>query len=197
MLIGLTGAAGAGKDTVAAHLSQEHGCLKLALADPLYQMISAMTGLSVSQLADRALKERDIAWVGTSPRRLLQTLGTEWGRGTLGDDIWIKGLFRRIDAYAAVMGRWGGRASFVVADVRFANEARAIQDRGGRIIEIVRPQPLSGIAGEARRHSSEAGIPDDLIDATIVNDTDIAGLLQSVDKALSWVQEDTIKVPSL
>lgn len=192
MIIGLTGAAGAGKDTVAAHLFQKHGCLKLALADPLYQMVSAMTGLPVEQLADRKIKEADIDWVGTSPRRLLQTLGTEWGRGTLGDDIWIKNLFRRIDKYSAALGRW--QAGFVITDVRFANEAKAIRERGGHIIEIVRPTPLSGVPDEARQHSSEAGVPNDLVDVTIVNDTDVASLLVRVDKALEWLLEDTIAV---
>lgn len=192
MLIGLTGAAGAGKDTVAAHLFQTHGCLKLALADPLYHMVSAMTGLPVEQLADRTVKEADIAWVGTSPRRLLQTLGTEWGRGTLGDDIWIKHLFRRIDKYSEVLGRW--QAGFVVTDVRFANEAAAIRGRGGHIIEIVRPTPLSGVPDEARQHSSEAGVPNELVDVTIVNDTDVAGLLARVDKALDWLLNDTMAV---
>lgn len=192
MIIGLTGAAGAGKDTVAGHLFHRYGYMKLALADPLYGMISAMTGLTVDQIADRKIKEADIAWIGTSPRRLLQTLGTEWGRGTLGDDIWIKNLFRRIDAYSAAMGRWSDKASFVVTDVRFANEAKAIRSRGGRIIEVVRPTPLAGVPDEARRHSSEAGVPDELVDVTIVNDTDVAGLLRSVDKALEWLLTDTM-----
>lgn len=192
MLIGLTGAAGAGKDTVASHLFQKHGCLKLGFADPLYHMVSAMTGLPVEQLADRKVKEADIAWVGTSPRRLLQTLGTEWGRGTLGDDIWINGLFRRIEKYQAALGRW--QAGFVVTDVRFANEAKAIRERGGHIVEIVRPTPLAGVPDEARQHSSEAGIPDELIDVTIVNDTDVAGLLARVDKAIEWLLSDTMAV---
>lgn len=192
MIIGLTGAAGAGKDTVAAHLYRKHGYMKLALADPLYAMISAMTGLAVEQLADRAVKEKEIAWIGTSPRRLLQTLGTEWGRGTLGDDIWIKGLFRRIDAYSAAMRSWNDRIGFVVTDVRFENEAEAIRSRGGMIIEVVRPTPLAGVPEEARQHSSEAGIPDDLVDVTIVNDADVAGLLGRVDKAIEWLQTDTM-----
>lgn len=188
MLIGLTGAAGAGKDTAAAHLQQSHGFLRLALADPLYRMVSAMTGLPVEQLADRSVKETHIAWVGASPRRLLQTLGTEWGRGTLGDDIWIKGLLRRIDKYKAIVKS----ASIVVTDVRFANEAEAIRSRGGRIVEIVRPVALAGVPDEARQHSSEAGVPDDLVDVQIVNDTDVAGLLGRVDRALDWLLSDTL-----
>lgn len=194
MIIGLAGAAGAGKDTVADHLFKAHGCLKLALADPLYAMISAMTGLPVEKMAERSVKEQDIGWIGTSPRRLLQTLGTEWGRGTLGDDIWIKNLFRRIDSYSAAMGRWSNGANFVITDVRFANEAQAIRARGGHIVEIVRPMPLAGVPEDARLHSSEAGIPDELVDVQIVNDTDVAGLLARVDKAIQWLLSDTMAV---
>lgn len=194
MIIGLTGAAGAGKDTVARHLFTRYGYMKLALADPLYAMISAMTGLTVEKMADRKVKEADIAWIGTSPRRLLQTLGTEWGRGTLGDDIWIKNLFRRIDNYSKAMRDWNNKLGFVVTDVRFANEAQAIRERGGHIVEIVRPTPLAGVPDEARQHSSEAGIPDELIDVQIVNDTDVAGLLARVDKAIEWLLSDTMAV---
>lgn len=192
MLIGLTGAAGAGKDTVAAHLYRRHGYMKLALADPLYAMISAMTGLTVEQLADRAVKEKQIAWVGASPRQLLQTIGTEWGRGTLGDDIWIKNLFRRIDAYSSAMRNWNDRLGFVVTDVRFENEAEAIRSRGGIIVEVVRPTPLAGVAEASRRHSSEAGIPDDLVDAVIVNDGTLDDLCRRADAAIMGLLADTI-----
>lgn len=187
MIIGLAGAAGAGKDTVAMHLCGERQFIALALADPLYDMISAMTGIAPERLADRAVKETALGWLGTSPRRMLQTLGTEWGRGTLGDDVWVKHLFRRIAAF-------GEHENFVITDVRFANEAQAIRARGGRIIEVVRPTPLAGVPDEARQHSSEAGVPDDLIDVTIVNDTDIAGLLGRVDKAIEWLLADTMAV---
>jgi len=187
MLIGLAGAAGAGKDTAAMHLSQERQFIAMALADPLYEMVAAMTGIAAERLADRNVKETTIGWLGASPRRLLQTIGTEWGRGTLGDDVWVKHLFRR-------MADAGKNKNFVVTDVRFANEAKAIRERGGRIIEIVRPMPLAGVPEEARLHPSEAGIPDDLVDAQIVNDTDIAGLLSRVDKAIEWLLSDTMAV---
>lgn len=190
MIIGLCGAAGAGKDTVAMHLSRERQFIALALADPLYDMIAAMTCITAERLADRSVKEATIGWLGASPRRMLQTLGTEWGRGTLGDDVWIKHLFRRIADF-------GTTESFVITDVRFANEAQAIRSRGGHIIEIVRPTPLAGVPSEARQHSSEAGIPDDLVDVQIVNDTDVAGLLGRVDKAIEWLLSDTMASSSL
>lgn len=186
MLIGLSGAAGAGKDTAADHLADRHGFVKMSLAAPLYQMLEAMTGIPAARLSDRSVKERPVDWLGVSPRRLLQTLGTEWARNTVGDDVWIKHLFRRIDEA-------GNAPGFVITDVRFENEAQAVKDRGGHIIEVVRPQPLDGVSEAARRHSSEAGIPDDLVDATIVNDTDVAGLLSRVDAAVRWLQTDILE----
>lgn len=184
MLIGLAGAAGSGKDTAASRLRDGHGFSSLALADPLYAMISIMTGLGPDRLADRKIKEANIDWLGVSPRKLLQTLGTEWARETIGEDVWINHLFRRIDK--------AGGGDFVVTDVRFQNEAEAIKSRGGYICEIVRPEPLAGISGITRSHSSEAGIPDWLVDVTIVNDTDVRGLLGRVDAALDWLRSDII-----
>lgn len=185
MLIGLTGAAGAGKDTVADHLAGAHGFVKMSLAGPLYQMLEVMTGIPAARLANRAVKEAPVDWLGVSPRRLLQTLGTEWARDTVGEDVWIKHLFRRIDDFGAAAG-------FVITDVRFENEAQAMKARGGRIIEVVRPTPLHDVAEAARRHSSEAGIPDDLIDVTLVNDTDVMGLLSRVDAAVRWLHTDIL-----
>lgn len=185
MLIGLTGAAGAGKDTVAMHLAGERQFIALALADPLYDMIAALTGITPERLADRSIKEREIGWLGASPRRMLQTIGTEWGRKTLGDDVWIKHLFRRI-------AELGEHENFVITDVRFANEAEAVHARGGRILEVVRPTPLPSVSGEARRHASEAGVPDDLVDIVVVNDGAICDLLERVDAALSDLLADTM-----
>ena len=79
MLVGLCGAAGAGKNTVADFLTDSDGCtfMQLAFADPLYECVSTITGLPVARLKDRDVKEAVLPWLGKSPRQLLQTLGTE------------------------------------------------------------------------------------------------------------------------
>ena len=79
-LIGLTGRAGCGKDTIASFLCEAHGFVQIALADPLRDGLKAMLGVTDEQLHRRDLKEAPIDWIGRSPRELLQTLGTEWGR---------------------------------------------------------------------------------------------------------------------
>lgn len=57
MIIGLTGAAGSGKDTVAGVLSLEHGFRQIAFADALYAEVSTAFNVSVDFLKIRETKE--------------------------------------------------------------------------------------------------------------------------------------------
>ena len=174
MIIGLCGAAGAGKDTVAARLAAAHGFEAFAFADPLYKMISEMTGLPVEHLRDREVKERVLPAVGMSPRKLLQSLGTEWGRSMVSDDIWIK----------LALQRAAGSLNATISDVRFDNEAEAVRRAGGRIWRVVRPG-VSCLDASTARHSSEQGISPDLIDLVLLNDAGIETLDARVDAAIA------------
>ena len=79
MLIGITGPAFSGKDTIANHLCLTHGYFTCeAFADPLRDGLSALFGLFPHHF-DAKHKETVIEWIGKSPRELLQTLGTQWG----------------------------------------------------------------------------------------------------------------------
>lgn len=155
MLIGLCGAAGAGKNSVAEFLTE---FTQIAFADPLYECVSTITGLPVDRLKDRDVKETVIPRLGKSPRQLLQTLGTEWGRGTVHPEIWIR----------IAMERAGQHPNVVVTDVRFDNEAQAIVDAGGEVWRIARPG-WRCLADAAATHLSEAGVSDHLIARTIDN----------------------------
>jgi hypothetical protein len=163
MLIGLTGAAGAGKDTVAALLIEQHGGRVASFAGPLYEFVSAITGIPRYRLADRATKEAVIPWLGKSPRQLLQTLGTEWGRQSVADDIWVRSLLERIRPWL------NDGLTVIVTDVRFDNEAEAIAAAGGEVWRVTRPG-WRCLSGESASHASEAGVSDHLVSQTIVND---------------------------
>lgn len=168
-VIGLCGAAGAGKNTAADLIHVIAGHEVVALADPIYAAVSAMLGIPVKQLQDRRLKEQPIEWLGVSPRRLLQTLGTEWGRDTIRQDIWVT-IARERARKTLDAGR-----GVVFCDVRFDDEAKMIRDDlGGEVWKVIRePQlprtPIASLDGEAATHSSEAGVSDELIDATLMN----------------------------
>ena len=79
LLIGLAGAARSGKSTAAAELAAQHGFIHYAFAQPLKAMLAEGLNLSAAQL-EGAEKEAPLPWLGKSPRELLQTLGSEWGR---------------------------------------------------------------------------------------------------------------------
>ena len=163
MLIGLTGVAGAGKDTVAKLLIEQHGGRIASFAGPLYDFVSAITGIPKHRLADRETKEAVIPWLGKSPRQLLQTLGTEWGRQSVNEAIWVRSLLERIrpslDAGIPVF----------VTDVRFDNEAEAIAEAGGEVWRVARPG-WRCLSGDAASHASEAGVSEHLVARTVVND---------------------------
>ena len=192
-VIGITGKAGSGKDTFA-------GLLKTALeqrrrlsgkvvidqiAGPLKDAVTAMLGIHPSEIEYRAFKETsllDDLGIDYSPRQLLQTLGTEWGRG-LDEDIWLKLLTPRLDGYA----RYGAEYC-LITDVRFPNEHTWIDNMGGAVVEIYRP-----LAASVASHSSEDGLNRET-DYFISNDSTINGLrLQAEELADELVQEEQVK----
>jgi len=175
MIIGLSGVAGCGKNTVAEVLARQCGAKLFAFADPLYAAVSAITGIPVKNLQDRGFKEKELSWLPASPRRLLQTLGTEWGRDTIHEEIWIRSVFRAIKAESPPVA--------VITDVRFNNEAFAIRERGGSVWLVTRK--TAGLGGDEGGHSSEKGVRRDLIDEVVANDGAMADLEKSVGFARS------------
>lgn len=182
MLIGLCGTAGSGKNAVASILRRQHAFGVIAFADPIYDAVAAVTGMHRRELEDRTIKERVIPWLGKSPRELLQTLGTEWGRNTVRDDIWIQRAMQAARGYE--------RAA--ICDCRFENEAQAIRRAGGFVWQVRRR--AAGLAGSAGRHASEAGIPDDLVDLRIDNNGTLRDLEMAVNAACDTLHVATMKV---
>lgn len=188
MLIGLCGAAGAGKNAVAEILRDRRNFTGLSFAAPIYRAVSAIVGLSVEELARRDRKERPIGWLGKSPRELLQTLGTQWGRQMVAEDIWV----RLAISQARELRSIGGRVA--ITDVRFENEARAIRGDGGVIWRVTRP--VAVLDAQAAQHASEAGIPDDLVDDEVVNDGGLYDLAAAVEAAFARLPAGTMVVAS-
>lgn len=187
-LVGLCGVAGSGKDEVGRILSSRHRCAIISFAGPLYAAISEFTGLSPAELKDRSRKEETIEWVGKSPRELLQSLGTEWGRGMVRSDIWVRIGMRR--AAECIENGWG----VAITDVRFENEAEAIREAGGEVWMVARDS--AGLQGATGSHSSEAGIPGRLVDAVIENNGSLDDLAAAVDAAAASLQTRTMKESS-
>lgn len=170
-LVAIAGRAGSGKTTAATMIP---GAAVVQLADPLYAGLSAMLGIPEAMLRDRAFKAATLPGIGKSPRQLLQTLGTEWGRQTIRDDIWLVMLERRIERLAAE-----GVPVVAVADVRFENEADWVRGRGGEVWHVYRDVPRIG------DHSSEQGLAVHACDRLVENTGTLDDLRAAVVDAFS------------
>jgi hypothetical protein len=166
VIIGIAGPARSGKDTVADFLIAETNGYKYNLADPMRAMLKAGFGidLTLDYWADK--KETSIPALGKSPRQLMQTLGTEWGRNLIGEDTWL------VLAQAQLLRRGAG---MIIPDIRFENEAAWVRSRGGTIIHVRRKN-----APQVHAHTSESGIKAAPGEVTIYNDGSLQDLQNSV-----------------
>lgn len=179
-LIGLTGYAGSGKDTVRDILQHRHDFDGIAFADPIRDMLTALLesiGLDTSWLTERELKEKPIPGLGLSYRQMAQALGTEWGR-TLKESMWLDIAKAKIAMY-----REYDSQGIVISDVRFPNEAAWVKEQGGVIWRVVRPgiQPV-------RAHASEDLIATLPCDYVVDNRGSIDDLVVTVGLALRCVE---------
>lgn len=187
IIIGLTGLAGSGKDTVRAMLEDAHGFTGLAFADPIRQMLRELLTsncISTEWMDKRPLKEQPIPQLGVSYRHLAQTLGTEWGRQTVAPDLWLRMAAAYIDGIAS---ETFAPPRFVISDVRFPNEADWVRSRGGVVWHIHRP----GIE-PVRAHASESSIEQIAVDHAINNSGTLDGLAAEVARAMAQATERTM-----
>lgn len=143
-IIAFTGPARSGKDTAGDFVVSMVGGYRYSFADPLRAMLVAGFGIDMNEKFWKDNKEKEIAALGKSPRRMMQTLGTEWGRDLIHPDVWV------IVAKQQLINRGPG---MVICDVRFENEAAWVRKNNGLLIHINRD---SGTSVEA--HSSENGV---------------------------------------
>lgn len=162
MIIGIAGAKRSGKTTLAELLARRYGLAHISFAAPIRAFVADLLGGTLEQLEEH--KESPVAWLdGVTPRHMMQTLGTEWGRDIVHSELWVRAAMRR----AEIMGR------VVISDVRFPNEAEAIRERGGIILRVHRG--ASAASGDA--HRSEMPLPDHLVHAELRNDGSVVDLL--------------------
>lgn len=180
ILIGITGAARAGKDTLASIFVQQ-GLRQMTFAEPIKAIASLVSGEPLSNFYADDLKEQHSEALGMTRRRAMQLIGTDMFREAFGPNVWAR----------CSMAEWEkrGKPATVLSDVRYDNEAQAIRSAGGLVIRIVRPDNV-GLTGEAALHSSERGVSDDLVDIEIVNDGTIGELKHEALKVLTLLGVD-------
>lgn len=146
-LIGLCGYKGAGKSHTAQRLAQQvrrEGRFEIAqyaFAEPMKDVLSLLLqhiGFdeydAKDMFLDSDLKDRpDPGLWGHTPRHLMVTFGTEWGRNLIDPNMWVDITMRKVRLSLE------RREAVVVDDVRFESEATAIRKAGGKVILVQRP----------------------------------------------------------
>ena len=173
LLIGLAGLARSGKTTAANHLANIHGFQAYAFADPLRDGLMNILNLSPCDF-DGDGKEKPIDWLGRSPRELMQSLGTDWGRNMVHPELWLLLAEQNLEFLSQTQDNATG---FVISDLRFENEADFVRKRGGIVLHILRPD-----AAEVNPHISESGIGIQDNDLVLHNDGALDDLFGQLDE---------------
>ncbi|MGA0406450.1 MAG: hypothetical protein ACO3PR_00045 [Limisphaerales bacterium] len=120
-----------------------------SFASPLYEMLGTVIGKNkVREL--RRMNEKGNPCeelCGETLRRALQTLGTEWGRELMGEDIWLDHLLRRSADFSKI----------AVDDMRFPNEYEGLRKQGAIFVRLLPHKTLRKEGkGGWKGHQSEA-----------------------------------------
>lgn len=200
MIIGLSGYAGAGKDTVADILVRKHGFTRVAFADKLREFayranpivdVDLWRGVRRGEWgpgnfgADEVFLRDVVDSIGWDEakrrypgvRQALQGTGVA-AREAFGEDFWVDQVAAQIEA---VPGSYTGKVDWVIPDVRFPNEARYIQSwrQAGAVIRVDR----EGVAA-VNNHVSEHALDGWEFDGVIDNSASRDELARNVDLML-------------
>jgi hypothetical protein len=194
ILVALTGAARAGKDSVADRLVERHGFTKISFAAPLKQALRATDPIlgfhpykpgELVRLSEALANETEDAIKQLFPeyRRLLEKLGTE-GIRAIQDDFWINAAIDKIN-FDDDHGR------YVFPDARFQNEVDAVRSSVPFMDEaeawhVVRPS-LVGPVGE--QHASAVLHGNLGEDREVLNDGSLDDLHSIVDAIIEDLEE--------
>ena len=174
IIIGVMGFARSGKGTVADALVERHGFVRMKFADGLKNMMRGL-GLSEREI-EGDLKELPCALLGgQTPRHAMITLGTEWGRDMICQDLWPLIAEKKM----AELSDWSV-SRLVFDDCRYLNEVAMLRRHGGLIWRVHRPG-----TGPIRNHPSELEQLEVVPDLNLVNNGTIEDLKESVSTVFS------------
>lgn len=155
-VIGITGRAGAGKDTCAEILVNSHAFATVAFADALRRELVQAFGVDIRLFTDRSTKNvpTDALSLGRaceprfidlmraldhdiirprSPRDVMRLWGTAYRRAVDGENYWLARLHEAVEQ----LQREGWRR-IAISDIRYPNEAAFSRELGASIWRIHR-----------------------------------------------------------
>ena len=160
MIIGISGKAGSGKDTVAKMLEVLYANPDISYEDFANRRYKNFTDIQIVHFADTLKETAQVLfrigewetntqegkkttsnWIGKTVRELLQGIG-QGLRDAIDPNLWVKILFANTE----------GWSNYIIADVRYPNEIKAIKERNGVLIRIDRKGAGAG------NHSSETAL---------------------------------------
>jgi len=168
MIIGLTGYARSGKDSIAKTLVEKYGFERVAFADPIRELLYELNPKVDFEVDGGSWDIRylvdnygwDEAKQSLEVRRLLQTLGLG-ARNIIDEEIWVIKALRTMS----------GDGNYVVTDVRFENEIIALRHLGAQIWRVERP----GVTA-INDHVSESKTSTFTVDQTFLNNGSLEDL---------------------
>lgn len=210
------------KDTI----SSDNWQIKM-FAEKLKQIVCLLIGCTMEQLEDEQFKSKELTeeWIKykyysadqprvemkITPRLLLQLLGTECGRDIIHPNIWVNSLMAdyksKLSSNHPVDDLdWEPRfiyPNWIITDMRFPNELKAVEDRDGITIRVnrnwfkselpnggtltVQRGILTGHEDEilGKEHPSETALDNAKFDYTINNDGTLEDLINKVREILT------------
>ena len=147
-------------------------------ADKLKDIVCLILGCTREQVEDETFKNTPLgpdwaipfntkhSYVYWNPRLLMQYLGTDVFRNTVCKSTWIN----------STMANYTPHSNWIISDVRFPGEVKAVHDKEGIVIRINRPSIIS-----TDQHESETALDNyDNFDYVIENIGDIPELIEKV-----------------
>ena len=174
-------APGCGKSTVAEIIRQRSNAQIVPFADTLRQMLKPLlfaAGYSPSEvhhaLCTAEGKQERLYHIPGMPtaRDLMQTLGTEWGRFRINQELWVAMWTAKV--------RHAGGMRIIADDVRFPNEAAAIRAMGGQLWCITSNRCIT-----SSDHISEGQLGNQPFDVIIQNNGSLDDLRTAVAEVLN------------
>ena len=134
-----------------------------SFADKLKQCLSDILSVRIDKFEDNEFKKSEVEWLGITVRELLQKFGTAI-RNEVCDDFWVKACLKDYEK----------GDNWLISDTRFKSEAKGIKDLEGIIVRVNREGAGAG------NHISEVDLDDYQFDYVIDNNGSMEDLLLKV-----------------